>query len=100
MLIFSMHILFQFIIAVQAILRKIRKSLHVRFRLRWRPICFYKWLMTVEENKRQRQEQKCSMMKWEKDYQREIETERVEHAIQEGIRAALSLQRDTNCGLI
>ena len=62
----------------QVSIRKVYNSVQLRFTLRWRPLCFYKWLAMTEKGKRLRQEDIASMMKWEKDYQRELEKERIE----------------------
>jgi len=64
----------------QASIRKVRQSLNLRFRLRWRPLAFYRWIAATEHGKRNRQQDIASMMKWEKDYQRDLEKEKIEQA--------------------
>jgi hypothetical protein len=73
----------------QASIRKVRQSLNLRFRLRWRPLAFYRWMAATEQGKRNRQEDIASMMKWEKDYQRDLEKEKIEQARTEAFEQAL-----------
>ena len=49
-------------------------------RLRWRPLCFYRWQAATEKNKAQKNVYIADMLKWEKDYQREFEKERIDAA--------------------
>ena len=73
----------------QASIRKVRQTLQLRFRLRWRPLAFYRWLARTEQGKRNRQEDIASMMKWEKDYQRDLEKERMEMVRAEAFEQAM-----------
>ena len=49
-------------------------------RLRWRPLCFYRWQAATEKGKAQKNVYIADMLKWEKDYQREFEKERIDAA--------------------
>ena len=47
----------------QALLRKTRKALQFRFKLRWRPLCFFRWVAMTENGKRLKQGYLADMLK-------------------------------------